>query len=70
MNDVPSYVSFLVRFWANPAPHDQGRASAWQAEVESIQTGDTRRFTNFADLLAFFESATPGGQTDKEHFAG
>ena len=58
------YASFLVRLWLEPAKDPAAPLASWQAEVESIQTGHSWRFTDFGDLMTFLEDALPEGGND------
>jgi hypothetical protein len=52
MNYDEEYASFLVRFWTEPAGKIS-TGSSWQAEVESIQSGEQWRFATPLELMAF-----------------
>jgi len=67
MHTGRDYASFLVRLWSEPKPGDKTPDASWWAEVESIQTGDTWRFSEFGELAAFLESALPEGLDDPDH---
>lgn len=55
MHDAPSYQSFLLRLWLEEAPQAQAGRTGWQAQIESIQSGDSWRFADVASLIAFIE---------------
>jgi len=55
MGEAIEYVSCLVRIWWGPQDGETEAAPAWTAEVESIQTGKTRRFSEMAELAQFFQ---------------
>ena len=59
MDQARDYASFLLRFWIESKGDDNAAAPTWQAEVESIQTGDSWHFGNFDELMTFLEDATP-----------
>jgi diaminopimelate decarboxylase len=60
MAETSEYVSFLVRIWLEPGKDGAAAAAVWAAEVESIQTGETRRFSEMAELTDFFQNQTIG----------
>jgi hypothetical protein len=47
------YISFLVRLWREPRPQPPDQATAWQGEVEHIQSGRRSTFDSLDDLLGF-----------------
>lgn len=67
MHTVRDYASFLVRLWSETAPDAEAPEANWQAEVESIQTGDRWRFSEFGELAAFLKSALPEIPVDPDH---
>ena len=59
MVETLEYASYLVRIWRE---RDEGGATVplkWTAEVESIQTGESRRFSELAELIRFLQSQPP-----------
>ena len=58
MAETVEYASYLVRIWREQDKKDAAAAPTWTAEVESIQTGETRRFSELAELTHFFQNQT------------
>lgn len=58
MGEAIEYVSCLVRIWWEPQDEETDATPAWTAEVESIQTGETQRFSEMAELARFFQDLT------------
>ena len=58
MAETIEYASFLVRIWREEDKKNAAAALTWPAEVESIQTGETRRFSEFAELTHFLKNQT------------
>ena len=54
MSPWPSYASYLVRLWRDPASK-RGEAGDWQGEVEHIQSGQQWRLACGEELLAFLQ---------------
>ena len=67
--DPPTYLSFLVRLWREPASELPGQTADWQGEVEHIQTGERWEFGTLDGLLSFLRrqvtAPETGWQTDK-----
>ncbi len=55
MSETTSYASYLVRVWWGQDNEATPAMSKWKAEVELIQTGETRQFSALAELTLFFE---------------
>ena len=49
--DPPTYVSFLVRLWREPASELPEQTAGWQGEVEHIQTGRRWKFDGLDQLF-------------------
>ena len=67
MSDL-SYASFMVRLWREPEAA-RGRETAWQGELESVQTGQTWRFGGMDSLLRLLVAQLAGSEhqtSDKE----
>lgn len=63
------YASFMVRLWREPK---SGSGTAWQGELESVQTGQTWRFQGVDALLRLMTAqlADAGSNpSDKEDFS-
>jgi hypothetical protein len=67
---VPTvYRSFLVRLWRDPGSQAPERPTAWQGEVEHIQSGRRLTFNSLDDLLDFLRrqvTALENGQPAHE----
>ena len=59
------YTSFLVRLWREVGDERLVLPTAWQAEVEHIQTGERWRFETLEQLLDFL-GQQPGNR-DQDH---
>lgn len=57
MTETSEYASFLVRVWRERQREDAPETATWNAEVESIQSGDSWRFANIPSLITFLEGA-------------
>lgn len=58
---VPTvYISFLVRLWRDPEPQPPERPTAWQGEIEHIQSGRRSTFNSLDDLLGFLRQQVAG----------
>lgn len=66
MNGFLDYASFLVRIWTEFGFDEDEQVPRWQAEVESIQSGNTWRFDDFHDMAGFLQKALPG-EDDQLH---
>ena len=55
MAETTDYVSFLVRIWWKWDEKDAITAPKWITEIESIQTGETRQFSELPELTRFFQ---------------
>ena len=55
------YASFLVRLWRSAEPKPRASYAGWHGEIEHIQSGQRRQFTNLEDLLGYI------GQQPSEH---
>lgn len=49
---LPRYRAYLVRLWQD-SPH-----STWRAAAQSVQSGETVRFADLAQLFAFLQAQT------------
>ena len=60
------YASYLLRFWRD-GPEEPD--ALWQAQIESIQTGQSWRFSDPEALMTFLEEAFPstGRTADNEN---
>ena len=58
MSNVSSYASYLVRLWLEYEEEQPADRPIWHAEVESIQTGESWRFTDAATLVEFLRQST------------
>ena len=56
MAETIEYASYLVRIWREQDKKDTTAAPTWTAEVESIQTGETRHFSEPAALSHFLQN--------------
>jgi hypothetical protein len=50
--DPPTYISFLVRLWWEPASEQPEQTAGWQGEVEYIQSGQRWTFDGLDQLFA------------------
>lgn len=53
------YASFMVRLWREPEAAS-GNATAWQGELESVQTGQTWRFQDLDALQGLMAEKLAG----------
>ncbi len=70
-SETPRVESFVLRFVADePAdtaipqalnPHDRSALKRWHGVVVHVQTNQEKRFTNFADAVAFIARYVPIG---------
>jgi len=58
--DSPTYVSFLVRLWREPASELPERTAGWQGEVEHIQSGRRWKFDSLDQLFAAIRRQVEG----------
>ncbi|MFN2223431.1 MAG: hypothetical protein PVJ75_10770 [Chloroflexota bacterium] len=56
MTEAFEYASYLVRIWREHNKKDATIPPTWVAEVESIQTGETRHFSELVELTHFFQA--------------
>ena len=64
---APQYHSFLLRLWQEEGA---GAPTAWQGEIESIQTGRKRGFSDLetmCDLLQSQVLGEPAEESDQEN---
>ena len=63
-----TYASFMVRLWREPVARP-ARGTAWQGELESVQTGQTWRFQGVDTLLRLMlaQLARPGNSTSDKN---
>lgn len=47
----PTYMSFLIRLWREPAPELSEQTAGWQGEVEHIQSGRRCKFDGLNQLF-------------------
>jgi len=55
MAEGAAYRSFLLRLWLENEVAGSSSPAGWQAEVESIQSGESWSFSDLASLLDFIE---------------
>jgi hypothetical protein len=53
MNPSVEYASYLIRLWREQKTPAEKPPSAWQAEVEHIQSGQRWSFVTFEELILF-----------------
>jgi hypothetical protein len=53
MSPSVEYASYLIRLWREQKPQAVTFPSAWQAEVEHIQSGQCWSFGTFEELILF-----------------
>lgn len=58
MAETIEYASYLVRIWGERDKKDAAGTPIWTVEVESIQTGEFRRFSEVAELTHFLQNQT------------
>lgn len=58
--DPPTYVSFLVRLWREPASELPEQTAGWQGEVEHIQSGERWTFDGLDQLFASIRRQVEG----------
>lgn len=56
MAEATDYRSFLLRLWLENETADPNSPAGWQAEVESIQSGESWSFSDLRSLLEFIET--------------
>ena len=64
---APQYHSFLLRLWLE---EDAGAPTAWQGEIESIQTGQKRGFSDLETMCALLQAQVlvkPAKEADQEN---
>ena len=64
MTGTGSYASFLVRLWRDATGEEAADGAPWQAELESIQSGESWRFGDVAALVAFLEARFQEAEQD------
>jgi hypothetical protein len=56
MTEAAAYRSFLLRLWLENETANPSSPAGWQAEVESIQSGESWSFSDLSSLLDFIEA--------------
>lgn len=60
--DSPTYLSFLVRLWREPASELPEQIAGWQGEVEHIQSGRRWRFDGLDQLFDSIRRQVEGSE--------
>lgn len=56
----PTYMSFLIRLWREPASELSEQTAGWQGEVEHIQSGRRWMFDGLDELFASIRQKVEG----------
>ena len=56
MAEADAYRSFLLRLWRENETANPSSPAGWQAEMESIQSGESWSFSDLRSLLDFIET--------------
>ncbi len=57
----PSISTFVVRFWRDTAPGEDGEGRRWYGQVEHVQSGERRAFHDLEQMLRFMQECAGMG---------